>query len=140
MRIVCPSCAAVYEVPDDRLAPGQTVRCARCGVDWAPVSEPLPPAPETPVVEPAPVDAPQNVMPPPSAEDRPEPKPAAPAPAPSRLAVNLPPGSAVLAGWAASVAILALLTWAAVTWRDDIMRAWPASERAYAAIGLPLAR
>ena len=29
-----------------------------------------------------------------------------------------------------------LIGWAAVTWRDGIMRAWPPSERAYAAFGL----
>ena len=33
MRIVCPSCQAVYEVPDKLLSgPAKRVRCARCGV------------------------------------------------------------------------------------------------------------
>ena len=32
MRIECPSCQAVYEVPDALLAGGpRMVRCARCG-------------------------------------------------------------------------------------------------------------
>jgi hypothetical protein len=38
--------------------------------------------------------------------------------------------------WAASVLILVLLAWAAYGWRAEIMHAWPASERLYAALGL----
>lgn len=43
MRIVCPSCAATYDVPDAALAPGRPVRCTRCGTEWAPLSA-APPA------------------------------------------------------------------------------------------------
>lgn len=42
MRIVCPSCSAAFEVPKTRLAPGQAVRCARCGTDWTPLAAPEP--------------------------------------------------------------------------------------------------
>ncbi|MBN9561411.1 MAG: zinc-ribbon domain-containing protein [Alphaproteobacteria bacterium] len=38
--------------------------------------------------------------------------------------------------WGASVLILVLLAWAAYGWRAEIMHAWPASERLYAALGL----
>ena len=44
------------------------------------------------------------------------------------------------AAWAASVLILVLLAWAAYGWRAEIMHAWPASERLYAALGLLPAR
>lgn len=43
---------------------------------------------------------------------------------------------AVLAGWVASFMLLAALAWAAYAWRAQIMHAWPASERAYALLGL----
>lgn len=46
-------------------------------------------------------------------------------------------GPAVLIGWVVSIAIVIGLCWAAVTWRDDIMHAWPPSERLYSTLGLP---
>ncbi|GGG33350.1 hypothetical protein GCM10010964_21530 [Caldovatus sediminis] len=40
MRLTCPTCAAVYEVPDRLLADGarRPVRCTRCGAVWAPAA------------------------------------------------------------------------------------------------------
>jgi hypothetical protein len=38
--------------------------------------------------------------------------------------------------WVGSLVVLAALAWGALTWRADIMHAWPPSTRAYAAIGL----
>ena len=37
MRIGCPSCNAVYQVPDEQLVEGRVVRCVRCGTDWSPI-------------------------------------------------------------------------------------------------------
>jgi predicted Zn finger-like uncharacterized protein len=35
MRIVCPSCATSYTIPDGKIGPlGRTVRCARCQAKW----------------------------------------------------------------------------------------------------------
>ena len=45
-------------------------------------------------------------------------------------------GTLLRLAWAASVLILVLLAWAAYGWRAEIMHAWPASERLYAALGL----
>ena len=60
MRIVCPACAAAYEVPEARLRPGLVVRCARCGADWAqPTPEPEPEPVPTPEPEAEP-DAPET--------------------------------------------------------------------------------
>ena len=134
MRIECPACAATYEVPEDRLAPGRLVRCARCGSDWMP----LPPAP---VPEPA-------LAPEPAAEAEPE----VPSPrlAPSPAVVPLPARalerlkaprlrlhlSALSIAWALSVIVLLAAMWGAYAGRDAIMRAWPPSVRAYAALGL----
>jgi predicted Zn finger-like uncharacterized protein len=45
-------------------------------------------------------------------------------------------GTLLRLAWAASLLILILLAWAAYGWRTEIMHAWPASERLYAALGL----
>ena len=49
-------------------------------------------------------------------------------------------GPAVLAGWIVSVAAVLGLGWAAVTFRHDIMHAWPPSERLYSTLGLMAGR
>jgi len=38
--------------------------------------------------------------------------------------------------WVFSLALLAFLGWAAYEWRAQIVEAWPASARAYAALGM----
>ena len=54
---------------------------------------------------------------------------ATPAPRPAN---RLP----LLAAWVVSFGLLAGLCWAAVTYRDAVIRAWPPSERGYLALGL----
>jgi predicted Zn finger-like uncharacterized protein len=133
MRIVCPVCTATYEVRDALLAPGRTVRCTRCGEEWAAVPAAAPPPPLSTVAEPEE---------PPFADV--ESDPLAPLPsgptAMDRLASHpaaLPLGNAGLrAAWAASIVVLVLLGLGFVTWRGDLMRAWPPSTRLYDAIGL----
>ena len=38
--------------------------------------------------------------------------------------------------WIFSVVLLAVIGWAAVAWRTEVMAAWPPSERLYVALGL----
>ena len=142
MRIVCPVCSATYEVSDSLLAPGRTVRCARCEEEWTPVSATPSPPPESalvPVSEPAatpglepdddllpPPRQPREGMPPLSAMER-----LASRPAP------LPRGPAgVRAAWGASILLLIVFGWGLIAWRGDIMHAWPPSERLYDLLGL----
>ena len=139
MRITCPNCAAVYDVPAERLAGGRTVRCARCGSGWVPPADESalepPPAPVVPeVAEPeVPEAATLGVA---------EPEPvSAPAPAATvggrlrrLLAVRLP--VPVLLAWVGSLVLLGALAWAMIAWRLDVMRVWPPSERLYSAFGL----
>ena len=139
MRIVCPSCQATYEVPDAILASGpRAVRCARCATEWTPGPPPEPDvaaAPEPPVPPPPP--------------NPPQPEAAAPITAPRiaepRVPLHLPPeqpdkpGPALwvaIVAWALSLAVLGAAGWAAVSYRSDIMTAWPPSERVYTALGL----
>lgn len=127
MRIVCPACAAAYEVPVERLVPGRAVRCARCGTDWTPLAAEPERAPAAPELQPEP-------LPPP-----PEPEPATAIPiaasseAPSRAAG---PVSALGVAWAVSILVLLAAAWGAYAERGAVMHAWPPSIRAYAALGL----
>ena len=127
MRIVCPSCAATYDVPDDRLVPGRAVRCAGCGAGWTP--RPAQAAVPMPVEdEPAPAVQPEfeaQPLPP-----EPQPLPPVVPPADRRMA------RAVAAGWVATVLIVGGAAWAGVARRDSVMQAWPPTERLYAVLGL----
>ena len=136
MRIVCPSCTAAYEVPEARLLPGQSVRCARCGTNWAPMAEaqPAAAAPQPPA---APLPFPKSPPTPSDAQNFPTPPFAG---ALERPGGRFASGPAVLAGWVASIAAVIGLCWAAVTWRYDIMHAWPPSERLYSTLGLMAGR
>jgi len=159
MRIVCPSCQAVYEVPEKLLtgAP-RKVRCARCGNHWIPEPAASPAVEAPPIVE---SQAELHAAAPPAlAEQQPAPGPgpgptlpqapparAAPPPVVPRAVEKLAPEpsdiqaghrTARLAGlaWAASMALLAGAGWAAVVLRADIMAVWAPSRRLYVLLGL----
>ena len=137
MRIVCPSCAAVYDVPDGRLVPGQFVRCARCSANWAALDEPT--FPERALSGPAPPEVSVLVMADPvpiSRKTEAVPASEMPSAPSSRPLSALAATPAVIAGWIVTVAILIGLVWATVTWRNEVMRAWPPSERLFGVIGL----
>ena len=130
MRIVCPSCHAAYDVPDQVVARRRKLRCARCAADFTaagsePAVQPHPAPAQTP-------EAPRVLAA--------EPPPAAIVDPVKRPAPDKPPAASqaragVVAGWVASFALLGVMGWSAVTWRAPIMRAWPASARVYAALG-----
>jgi predicted Zn finger-like uncharacterized protein len=138
MRIVCPSCAAGYDVPDALLAGRKTVRCARCGTEWTPPPPAELTAPEgfpdpvRPVfVEPGAADFGM-----PGAADfgtaegtAPPARPAPPLAAP-RISLGL------RLAWAASLLVLVAGLAAGVVWRARIAQAWPPSLRVYAVLGL----
>jgi len=147
MRIVCPTCAAAYDVPDGRVAPGQTVRCARCGSDWSPLPELTAPKLGVPGLAALKLAEPEPMLVAPAFIPEHQPEPAvAKLPIPeavvSRSGISsLHPGRAGLAAaWVLSIAILVALATAAVARRADIMHAWPHSERLFALLGLPPGR
>ena len=117
MRIVCPKCAAAYEVPADRLKVRRTVRCARCDEQWAAVKD----------IEhtPAPADAPPAHT---AAQAA-----ALPAfTAMDRLVADYrqPKRSiALMAAWVLTLGVLIAAAAAAIVWRADIVHAWPPSAR-----------
>jgi predicted Zn finger-like uncharacterized protein len=124
MRIVCPNCAAEYEVPPSRMAPRRVVRCARCGGEWMAVRD----------EEPISADEYQEI---PAADSEPEPAvddadPLPPLTAMDRLAVPVqstrPPATLRLA-WITSAVILIAAAAATFVWRGPIARAWPPAAR-----------
>jgi len=146
MRIVCPSCDAVYDVPDAMLASGpRAVRCVRCGTEWspAPAADRAPAADEAP---PPPVvgDAPERLArvqprlvsyrsrgePPPLRVDDVDARP------PPRDEDFARRRRGALVGWVLSVLLLTSLAIEAVAWRTQVMAAWPPSQRLYTALGL----
>ena len=137
MRITCPACASVYDVPDSRIVPGRAVRCARCGTDWVPQVEAvlvLDPVPAvaldvTPVAERIVEEPPAPV---PIAAEVPVETPAAPVSPPPRRSRR----GVLAVAWVASFAVLGAAGASVVHWRAGIMQAWPPSERLYAVLGL----
>ena len=126
MQLVCPSCRATYEVPDDRLGTGaRRLRCAVCAHEWSFVP-PLPPLEEPPPPPLEPFSAPPLVV-----EPRTPPVPAFPP-------REAPPSFAwgALAAWAASILLLIGLGFAAVNFRAEIMQVWPPVQRLYAVFGV----
>jgi predicted Zn finger-like uncharacterized protein len=130
MRIQCPDCDALFEVPEAKLRPGRPVRCARCHATWIPVPsysepeqryerprarvemEPEPPAMESwPAYEPLVKPMPERH----EAEG-------------SRLTVAL--------AWLLSLAVLGAAVGAAYIERTEVMRLWPPSQRVYELVGL----
>ena len=144
MRIVCPSCAAAYDVPDSLLTAGRAARCARCSGEWIPIASAAPgseglPAPADPTA-PTDLSAAAVAAPIPRA-DRPRAAPTSQSgpTAMDRLAANPAVPAArygLRVAWAASVVLLVLVACGAYTWRSDIIHAWPPSVRMYAAFGL----
>ncbi len=154
MRIICPACAAVYEVPAALLGDTpRALRCARCGNEWVPHAEPAAQAqPDTTPAAAAAPPAPEQKAIPVPPESR---VPLARVPATPVPSVPPPPGDPMLSifpplverqrrrrerasalAWALTVLTLAALVGAAYVWRADVQAAWPPSQRAYAAIGL----
>jgi predicted Zn finger-like uncharacterized protein len=134
MRIVCPSCASVYQVPDAAVTPTTVVECVRCHHQWTPDTEP-PTAAEAPPTairaglawdDVADSTRPAGI---PSLELPPR-EPVA------QSATRARGGLGLTVAWVASVAVLVALVWAGYSFRGRVMQDWPPSIRLYAALGL----
>jgi len=134
MILTCPNCAARYEADAAKFLPsGRKVRCAKCGHTWHQ------PAPEAiagaagEALQSAPglcVEAPPKLVPdgPSLAEVR------------SAVVEKQKAGAGwrvgALTGWAALIAVVALLGWMAVKFRQEIVSIWPQTATFYAAAGM----
>jgi predicted Zn finger-like uncharacterized protein len=136
MILTCTSCDTRYSVDGSKFpAAGRTVRCAKCGHSWhqpgeAPETVPELPvpaaetAPEVPVSEPAdggfsPI---RDFAPPPSVTVEPR--------------APLAPKLAIVAGWVGLFAVVLLIAFAAVKYRQHIASIWPQSAGVYNGLGL----
>jgi len=137
MILTCTSCGTRYSVDGSKFpAAGRTVRCAKCGHSWhqpgemaEPVPEPSAPVedavPETPVSEPVDTGySPTRSFAPPSAAAEPKPP--------------LGPKLAIAAGWIGLFAVVLLIAFAAVKYRQHIASIWPQSAGVYNGLGLPV--
>lgn len=142
MILTCPQCATRYQADAAKFQPsGRNVRCAKCGHLWhqdAPAAEPDPVS-EVPIIDEAPPAAPVPEPPPRAAALAP-----APAMARERVTVVQPPREraawpmqlATAAGWAGLVAIVLVIGWSALTFRQQVATLWPQSASLYAALGV----
>jgi predicted Zn finger-like uncharacterized protein len=151
MILTCPQCATRYET-DAALfgAQGRKVRCAKCGAVWQ--QEPPPPPAEA-EPEPAPFEeieatppAPSPLPPPPqrvayapsaTAFDEPEPD-VAEREEPPRARVDWAGRLGVAAGWAGLAALVFVIGWSGMRFRQQIATLWPKSATLYAALGKPV--
>jgi predicted Zn finger-like uncharacterized protein len=141
MILTCPECATSYFVDDSRIAAaGRTVKCSNCGARWTalPGGEAETPA-GAPAAKRAPAPAP--VAAPVAAVDElvvegplTTASPAIPrkAPAAKREA------NAKVLVWAASAVVAALLIAGAIAFRAQIVQLAPATQGAYAGLGMPV--
>jgi predicted Zn finger-like uncharacterized protein len=137
MILTCPECATSYFVDDSRIpSAGRTVKCSNCGARWTAlaggaVEAPAAAAPPRPasasppaaVVDELVVEGPLTTAPP-AAADR--------AAAPRREAK----GKVLVL--AASAVAAALLIAAAIGFRAQVVQLLPASQAAYAGLGMPV--
>jgi predicted Zn finger-like uncharacterized protein len=137
MLIVCPSCAARYDVPARLARAAPMLRCAGCQHEF-----PVPPvAVDADNVHAAAADASTSGTP-----ALPRPGDAGPIPDPD---LSKAQGSAVqrgipflrgrppvALGWVASFGVLYLAGQGAIAYRDGIMLAWPPSRRLFLWLGL----
>lgn len=135
MILTCPECATGYFVDDAQIKPeGRTVRCAACGARWTAYPEhPLDlvsSEAEGGAAKPAEEAAQGGPL---TGEDLPR-------VFRDRAEEEKRQRQAVTAGvaWGAAAAVIAALLGSGILFREAVVRAWPQTASAYAAIGLPV--
>ncbi len=154
MILTCPQCETRYQADASKFpAAGRSVRCAKCGNVWhqlGPAPEPDPEA-EIIVQEPEPPRPPEPApAPPPSLAAAPRIAAFAPSPAISDDVEESVPEPAtgssrswagrapMLGGWVLLIALVVVIGWAGVSFRDSVATWLPQSSSLYAAAGLPV--
>ena len=132
MILTCPNCATRYQADAAKFLPdGRKVRCAKCGHTWHQSAPETEAAPVAAAVETA-TEAGEP-------ETRVQPE-AAKAPEPLSVVSSEGVSSAwrlgALAGWAALIAVVALLAWAGIAFRQGVASVWPQTATVYSWIGL----
>jgi predicted Zn finger-like uncharacterized protein len=138
MILTCPECATSYFVDDAKVpAAGRLVKCTSCGARWTATKD------AAPAVEAPPKPAPEAVPTPfvPAIEDDLVVSPIqAPTFAASRAPRSAPKQEAAgkVVVWAVAAVVVVGLIASAILFRSQVVRILPASQTAYAGIGLPV--
>jgi predicted Zn finger-like uncharacterized protein len=138
MILTCPSCSTRYTVDEAQFPPaGRMVRCAKCSHSWHQTG-PEPESQPAPELEPAPALPPQEPVEDPDSFAAGS---ATRAYAPAAQVPEAPRGqglqmAAVAAGWIGLIAVVLLIGFSAVRYRQDIAAIWPQSASVYSGIGL----
>ena len=139
MIIACPNCATRYQLEAARLGAGRRVRCSRCQHEWfqdAAIEETAEPTPAPDPRDARALPPPATEEPPPSVRAEPRSLRAERAVPPRRRAAPEPKPRAAWLGWAGLGLFLAILLGTVFAARETVMAFFPASERAYGALGL----
>ncbi len=135
MILTCPECATSYFVDDARVpAAGRLVKCTSCGARWTALKDAAAPPPLAPPPRPAAARAPEPFVP--VVEDDLE---VAPIAAAGKL--RAPPGNEVVGKvviLAVAAGVVVALIAGAILFRSAIVRVLPASQAAFAGVGLPV--
>ena len=140
MILTCPECATSYFVDDAKVpAAGRLVKCTSCGARWTAVKDALPAA-TPPPPKPAPPPEPEPFVP--SVEDDlvVSPIEAATTFATARAVRAAPKQEATgkVVIWAVAGVVIVGLIASAIVFRSQVVQLLPASQTAYAGIGLPV--
>lgn len=155
MILTCPKCSMRYSASASAIGvTGRKVRCASCGHSWmvdaqgnaVDLQAAVEPAPEA-IVEPeqAPVDEPQDVtesVTPPAPEEprRKKPEVAKTLRAKREVERQQKARRRAMGIWAAIAACLMIVLGAAFMFRVNVVRLWPNTASAYAAVGMKVNR
>jgi predicted Zn finger-like uncharacterized protein len=148
MILTCPECATRYFLPDVQIGvTGRKVKCAQCGASWREFGQADPEAAAAAVAAARGQSA--ATAPPAAAEPEPEPEEAL-SPGTARRAEILREKKAQAerkskqaatvnaAVWAGLVAAVAFCLVLSAVFREQVVRLWPGTASAYAAVGLPV--
>jgi predicted Zn finger-like uncharacterized protein len=140
MILTCPACATRYQADEAKFPlSGRTVRCAKCGHSWhQPGPESQAPAAAT--------ESPAAAIAAPAPESPPAEQPRAEIPLRARIAAAVPepsprpwlPMLGVALGWIGLIAVVLLIGFSAVRYRQEITAVWPQSAGVYSRLGLPV--
>ena len=149
MILVCPNCAARYEVDGTQFpAEGRKVRCKKCGHVWHQAAEAGQAEIEETIFNPPPESEPVPVAEPETEAEALQPSWRAPAveddAAEDDFHLDAPESPAkrgmgavlVMLGWAALVVVILVIGWSAANYRSQIVGIWPQSASLFSRLGM----
>jgi predicted Zn finger-like uncharacterized protein len=133
MILTCPACGTRYQADEANFPPaGRKVRCAKCGHIWHQQGAVAAPEPDVAMI----TAEPQLVRAPPPVFSRMRDFAPKVQPSPERQNVAWAPMLAVVAGWIGLIAVVLVIGYAAVKYRQEIAMIWPQSAGVYSSLGL----